>query len=88
MQEKLIRDADLQHYYTDPDNSKVVTIWENLLSKLTKKYRKEAEIKGFTLVLYSEDMLSRNFLIKVPNASVELTNHLLELHPFVICLKD
>jgi hypothetical protein len=85
---KVVHPEDIQQFNNNEANSKVHKICNSIISQLQDEHQKEILSKGYILDVYSEDRLSRNFIMKVPKASDGLKNDLLSQYPFIICIKD
>ncbi|MBN1618647.1 hypothetical protein JW887_04905 [Candidatus Dojkabacteria bacterium] len=86
----VIDKADLYAYIKGEANTKVHSIWNQIVAQLDEKGRREAILKGFFLRKNSsveEDSLAKYLMFDVKHGSKELKNQLFQIAPYIICMK-
>lgn len=75
-------------------SERLASFWEDFLSKLSEKFRKEAVKKGFQISEHPLEAqtpkrgFSHNFMFDIPKASKELKKMTEEFDNILICMED
>ncbi len=70
------------------NDEEINKLWKQIINKLPHKYQKEAQEKNFHLNLYEEDQIAKYYKINIPNATEQLKQHIENISPYIICLRN